>query len=795
MIKKENIKDAIDAIAGRDPAAGYSLDEMLGAGHIDVPSPQDDSSARNHVFFLFSGRKVPVNKFVFFNEGTTPIEQALLVKYGELVKKEELKSSKSDAGYRDMAQEIHQEGLRFMVCHEIDYAIGRVKKRPERTREFRVRFQGNDRGTGDKAAQDATVTSCLKKIKHNNQPVNASRWRADSAVWYQGIVGSSTDAYFATFPYCMASLIQVADLNLGFFHVRFLLNCLIRGLENNLFVCLVGQQIVGIVFIGVDPKPFYSEIEIKYIATIFGSPNSTAIEHYRSLKGIGTFLVSGVWLLGKTKLGGMRAIFLDSEIEAREFYKSLGFKSHGLAGYVLKWPKGYLFRAILIMANNARRLKKGAARDINSIIKKQVKSLRKEASTEKEKSSRNITVASIRECLKPNSNPEFSRTAMRALLKYRERIPESDDLVQYGLAHVPAIREPAKKRQPVLVIQDEQFKLHLKNVPHLENARRIKATNALLQHPSLHGRWLKVKPRLASEEELGLVHTPEYIRRVAESKRKPLTSFDLDTQATEGSYEVARLAAGGVFCLLDEIWSARGKRGFAFVRPPGHHAGADKAMGFCLFNNVALGARYLIERLQAEKVMIVDIDVHHGNGTQAIFYDTDQVLYTSLHQFPSYPGTGNLGEVGRGKGEGFTVNIPLRKGYGDREICRIIHFIINPLAREYGPDMILVSCGFDLYAYDRLGSMKVTPGGYALITSLLVEIADKTSDGRIAFVMEGGYSLEGIRECGLRVMQELCEVETLEQKQIDQIKHSTQSKLSFLEKATEIHKKYWKILR
>lgn len=348
--------------------------------------------------------------------------------------------------------------------------------------------------------------------------------------------------------------------------------------------------------------------------------------------------------------------------------------------------------------------------------------------------------------------------------------------------------------QPVLIVKDERFTQHLEQFPHIESHKRIRAIHSVLQDPSLEGKWLEVTPRQASAEELAWVHTPEYIERVAQTAGKPLTSLDLDTQATARSYDVARLGVGAVFSLLDQIFRGKAGRGFAFIRPPGHHAEPDKAMGFCLFNNIALGARYLRELYSIGKVMIVDIDVHHGNGTQAAFYDSDGVLFVSMHQFPFYPGTGNFGEVGRGKGEGFTVNVPLMKGHRDGEFARIVHFLVDPLAQEYQPEIILVSCGFDLYMHDPLGGMMVTAEGYALITSLLVGIAEKVCNGRIAFILEGGYSLRGLRECTLRVMQELCDVPTLTGKKIEKITNSRVRKLSALKKVLDIQRKYWKSL-
>jgi len=348
--------------------------------------------------------------------------------------------------------------------------------------------------------------------------------------------------------------------------------------------------------------------------------------------------------------------------------------------------------------------------------------------------------------------------------------------------------------QQVVVIKDERFTQHLERIPHLESAKRIKASHMVLQDPSLNGRWSAVEPRLASKEELALVHTRDHIDRIARSAGKALTSFDLDTQATEKSYDISRLGVGAVFSILDKIWGKEAMRGFAFIRPPGHHAEPDRAMGFCLFNNVALGARYLREHYQVGKIMIVDIDVHHGNGIQKAFYNANDILYVSMHQFPCYPGTGNFGEVGQGKGEGFTVNIPMGRGHSDRDFARIIYFLLNPLAQAFHPEMILVSCGFDLYEHDRLGEMRVTPEGYALITFFLLDIAQKICDGRIAFIMEGGYSLKGIRECGLRVMKELCDVPSLSRKDIDKITMGSIKSLAALWKTVEIQKNYWKIL-
>ena len=240
--------------------------------------------------------------------------------------------------------------------------------------------------------------------------------------------------------------------------------------------------------------------------------------------------------------------------------------------------------------------------------------------------------------------------------------------------------------------------------------------------------------------------------------------------------------------------SGRASRGFAFVRPPGHHAEPGRGMGFCIFNNIALGARYLKQKYKVSRLMIIDIDAHHGNGTQEVFYDTDEVLFVSIHESKSFPGTGQIEETGKGKGEGFTINIPLEKGSRARDIGRALYFLAGPVAQEYRPQIILVSFGFDLYIHDRLAGMKVTPDGYALITALLLEIAERSAGGKTAFVMEGGYSIKGIEECGLATMKEICNVPGISQDKVDRVRKSDPSRLSNLRKVIDIHKKYWKVL-
>ena len=425
MLKRENIKQAIDAISERDPEIGYSLNEMLGTGQIDVPLQGDD------LHFLFDRQKVPINKFLYFNEGTVPIEQGLLIKYGEMTKKQELQNKDHPPNYMQAAMEIQKAGLRLMVTHEIDYALTRLRKRSE-TLETNTGLTDCGHTGMESALPDAGLISVLEEIKKNSQALEIDLEEPGPSVSYRGVVDDDTPAYFMCFPFCMDSLMQVADMNLEFFHVRFLLNCLCRGMEKNLFVCLMDRKILGLVYLTLKERTFYKGLEIKYIATLRGKTGDPTEPTFQSPRGVGAFLVAGVWMLWKTGPGNVNEISLDSEIGARRFYEAVGFKSRGLSEYVLKVPKGYLLKAILIMANNCRDLRKSVIEEIGTVIGKQAKLLRKKAKNEKEQSARSVVIASIKECLKSEAHPEFAKAATSMLSKYKKKIPESEELLRFA---------------------------------------------------------------------------------------------------------------------------------------------------------------------------------------------------------------------------------------------------------------------------------------------------------------------------------------------------------------------------
>lgn len=292
------------------------------------------------------------------------------------------------------------------------------------------------------------------------------------------------------------------------------------------------------------------------------------------------------------------------------------------------------------------------------------------------------------------------------------------------------------------IVWDERYLAHETGPGHPERPERLLAVKEVLDTDS---GLIVIKPRPATVEEVGWVHEPAHIERI-EGARGIATRFDSDTPAGPGSTDAAFLAAGGVLEAVEAVEAGRVENAFAFPRPPGHHAEADRAMGFCLFNNVAIAAAFLINQKNKKRVAIVDYDVHHGNGTQHIFYERDDVFYVSTHRFPFYPGTGAAWETGSGRGQGFTLNVPMDGGEGDAAYEKSFDETIVPALTKYRPEFILVSAGYDAHRRDPLGGMNVTAKGFHFMNQRLFEVAVKICAGKIVFVLEGGYDLKGLRE-------------------------------------------------
>jgi len=304
------------------------------------------------------------------------------------------------------------------------------------------------------------------------------------------------------------------------------------------------------------------------------------------------------------------------------------------------------------------------------------------------------------------------------------------------------------------VLKDPLFLEHDPGYDHVESPERLGAIyQALAQEDTEAFFFPECEP--AGYADLAANHTPEHIDRVAETAGKQFDVLDPDTHTSPRSYEAAVLAAGAVITGLKLVAGGQADNAAALVRPPGHHAEADRAKGFCLFNNIAVGARYGLKHLGMKRIFILDWDLHHGNGTQHSFYDTDQVLYCSTHQYPLYPGTGSLKETGTGKGKGYTLNVPLPGGQGDQDFARILDELVAPVARQYRPDCIMVSAGYDTHVLDPLGGMAVTTTGFAYMTKVMVDLATELCEGRLVLALEGGYNLQALADGVLASLHEM----------------------------------------
>ncbi len=279
---------------------------------------------------------------------------------------------------------------------------------------------------------------------------------------------------------------------------------------------------------------------------------------------------------------------------------------------------------------------------------------------------------------------------------------------------------------------------------HVENARRLEAVMAHLEQTGLKNELVSVIPRPATVRELALVHEERYISHIRDEAEKGGGWLDMDTVMSARSYEAALYAAGGVIEATAAVINGEVESAFALVRPPGHHATAQRAMGFCLFNNVAVAARHALTESGLERIAIIDFDVHHGNGTQETFYSSPQVLYCSVHLSPFYPGTGAISEIGSGLGRGATVNVPLPAGCGDAEYEQVFGQIVVPAVRRFQPQLILVSAGYDTHWADQLALMQVSISGFAGMVKAIRGLAEGLCSGRLVLSLEGGYNLDAL---------------------------------------------------
>ena len=342
------------------------------------------------------------------------------------------------------------------------------------------------------------------------------------------------------------------------------------------------------------------------------------------------------------------------------------------------------------------------------------------------------------------------------------------------------------------LVYHDSYLRHYTGRGHPERAERLLAIMKKLDAEGITRRVELLSPLKASREQIGYVHQGAYISKVEVMSARGGGMLDADTPICPDSFEIALLAAGGVLKAVDTIMEeSTMKRIFALIRPPGHHATPSRGMGFCTFNNIAIAAEHLKREYGIKRILIADWDVHHGNGTQEAFLNDPSVLYFSLHQYPYYPGTGWLTEVGKGAGEGYTINVPLPAGTDDAGYLYALNNLLVPVACEFKPEFVLLSAGFDPHIDDPLASMKVTSHGFGLFTDVIKEIAAENSNGRFVIALEGGYNLSAIAESASAVFHSLLSETEAEHREAPTPAEVVKSRV---EEVREVVSRYWSMI-
>jgi acetoin utilization deacetylase AcuC-like enzyme len=343
------------------------------------------------------------------------------------------------------------------------------------------------------------------------------------------------------------------------------------------------------------------------------------------------------------------------------------------------------------------------------------------------------------------------------------------------------------------ILRGEIFLKHLPGDGCPDTPNRLKDLYAMLDMPDMQGIFNEILPRPAEQQEILLFHTREYFEKIARTKGKELIAFTADTHAGEHSFDAALCATGGLLNAISLVAEKKIANAFALIRPPGHHAEKSRAMGYCLFNHVALGAAFARNHLKLDKVLILDWDIHHGNGTQHAFERDPAVLFFSVHQAGLFPGTGNFTDTGGGAGEGYTINLPIPKGYGDAEYVAILNRLLGPVAEQFSPDLILVSAGFDTHTADPMGGMRMTAQGFAGMTAAIKNIADTVCGGKLVMSLEGGYNCNALTESVRAVLREMagitrCDVGAM-------AATADKKKMAFvMRRCTDVHRHLWNFM-
>ena len=308
------------------------------------------------------------------------------------------------------------------------------------------------------------------------------------------------------------------------------------------------------------------------------------------------------------------------------------------------------------------------------------------------------------------------------------------------------------------IVKGDIFLRHIPDESCPDTPKRLSSLYSMLNDPDMQGMFVDVPLQKAQKKDILLFHTHEYFKKISATKGKDFIVLTADTHACEDSFDAALYATGGLLAAISQVAANKLDNAFALIRPPGHHAEKSRAMGYCLFNHVAIGAIFAQKRLNLGRILIIDWDLHHGNGTQHAFERDPSVLFFSIHQAGLFPGTGSFVETGAGAGEGYTINLPIPKGYGDAEYASIFESLLVPVAEQFAPELILVSAGFDTHKDDPMGGMQMTAQGFAGMTASIKKIADKACNGKIVMSLEGGYNYHALSESIKAVLKEMAGV-------------------------------------
>lgn len=329
---------------------------------------------------------------------------------------------------------------------------------------------------------------------------------------------------------------------------------------------------------------------------------------------------------------------------------------------------------------------------------------------------------------------------------------------------------------------------------HPENGDRVAYSYNILGKAQMLEKIVAIKPRPATMEEIELVHKPVYFTRVRDFSNRGGGHFGEDNVGSHGTFDTALLAAGGTLSAVDAVMERKVESAFALVRPPGHHATPGAAMGFCFFNNIAICARYAAKKYGLSRILVVDWDEHHGNGTEGIFYNDSSVLYFSVHREWNFPGTGHVNSVGEGGGKGFNINVPLPRRSNDDDYEYVFRQILKPVAYEYNPELVLVSAGMDTHAKDYIGQMNMSGSGYARLAAVVLEIAGSCCGGASVFVLEGGYNPKALAEGVLAVINTMVDWDPKEEHPAEEnllVKIAVKGAVSDVRR---VHERYWPVL-